>query len=72
MTVADRYVRTGLDVPQIYPGDLKGITAALRDVERFSAAKPGAHTLDGVYSGERVTLFVYEAGEATYVAEQPT
>jgi hypothetical protein len=70
-SVADRYVRTGTDVPQIYPGDLKGITAALRDVERLSATTTGTHLLDGVYGTERVTLFIYEAGAVTFVAEQP-
>lgn len=71
-SVADRYVRTGTVVPQIYPGSLKGVTAALRDVERFSAAADGAHQLDGVYNHERVTLFIYEAGVVTFVAEQPS
>jgi hypothetical protein len=69
---ADRYVRTGTDVPQIYSGNLKGVSAALGDVERLSKKHPGTHHLDAVYGKERVTLFIYEAGTATFVAEQPT
>lgn len=69
---ADRYVRTGLDIPQIYPGDLKGITSALRDVERFSAAVAGTHKIDAVYGTERIPFRVYVGGECTYQMEQPT
>jgi hypothetical protein len=69
---ADRYLRTGpIEVPQIYHGDLKGISLALGDVERMSRIIPGVHMLEAVYGRERVPFRVYEGGVCTYQAEQP-
>jgi hypothetical protein len=76
MTVtADRYLRTGppnpLDPPRIYPGDLRGVSDALRDICAFSEKVPGTHMLEAVYGRERVPFRVYEGGVCTYQAEQP-
>jgi hypothetical protein len=33
-----RYVRRGSDIPEIYPGDLKGLTRAMKDAQDMSAS----------------------------------
>jgi hypothetical protein len=75
--VADRYVRTAEqygenDAPQIYSGDLKGISAALRDIERLSKKHPGKHILRAIYDRTPCVLREYEGGECTGQWEQPT
>lgn len=72
--VACRYLVTGhaLDIPQIFPGTLAGISFAMREVQRVSRRLPGRYSLDAVYDGERFPFRVYENGECVEQREQPT
>lgn len=68
--VADRYVRTGTTVSSIYPGNLKGLTTALREIEKISKVVPGAHSLDSIYGKDRIPFRIYENGECVWQSEQ--
>lgn len=67
MTAADRYLRTGTEVPQIYHGTLKMLVAAVKDTRRASAERPGEHSLFAVHGGAWNLIRVYERGELTWV-----
>ena len=67
MTAADRYLRTGTEVPQVYPGTLEHMVAAGKDTRRASAAQPGDHSLFAIYGSEWHLLRVYEDGELTWM-----
>lgn len=71
MAVADRYVRTGTPVPQIYCGTLRMLREAERDTRAASRRHGGDHSLFALYGREWHLLRVYEAGECTwsYAAE---
>ncbi len=64
--MADRYLRTGTEVPKIYSGDLNGLTVAMAETEAWSRVQPGQHFLEDVYGGVRDVLQVYEDGACTY------
>lgn len=66
---ADRYLRQGTVVPQIYPGDLAGLTAALFDTEVLSRRVPGQHTLSLVHGGVRAAFRTFEDGLLTWQYE---
>lgn len=56
-------------VPQIYAGNLKGLTQGLRDTEAVSRRLPGVHIFDVVHGKDRSTFRMYENGECTFQAE---
>jgi hypothetical protein len=63
-----RYLRTGTDVPCIYPYQLRYLTAAIKDAEKASARVPGQHVLFLVRDArDWQPLQVYEAGELTWM-----
>jgi hypothetical protein len=70
MATADRYIRTGDGVPQIYPGDLRGIAEALRDAKLKSEKMIGCHRVDIVYGSDRVPFKIFEGGECIWQSEQ--
>lgn len=62
-----RYLRTGAEVPCIYPYTLRYLTTAIRDAEKASARVPGQHVLFLVRDArDWQPLQVYEAGELTW------
>lgn len=67
MTAADRYLRTGTEVPQIYHGTLRMLVAAEKDTRSASAQLPGAHSLFALHGSEWNLIRVYERGELTWV-----
>jgi hypothetical protein len=70
--VADRYLRTGQGViPMIYPSSVAAMTAAMKDAHAASYRYCGEHFIEGVYTGERLVLRVYENGECTYPPARP-
>jgi hypothetical protein len=67
MMPADRFLRTGTVVPEIYHGTAAYFRRAARDTQRASERLAGEHYLEAVYRGQRLVLQVYEDGECTYV-----
>jgi hypothetical protein len=67
MATADRYLRTGTTVPQIYHGTLKMLVEAEKDTRRNSARFPGTHSLFAVREGTWNLIRVYEDGQLTWV-----
>jgi hypothetical protein len=65
--VADRYLRTGTTVPEIYPGDLKSLARAAAAAREQSRHYGGQHKLHVVQGGRRLVTEVYESGELTWV-----
>ena len=63
---ADRYVRRGTAVPEIYHGTLRSLQLALSQTAGWSRRCPGPHVLEAVYGGTRVVLRVFEDGECTW------
>jgi hypothetical protein len=62
-----RYLRTGTEVPQIYPYQLRYLTVAVRDTEQASARLPGQHVLFLVRDArDWQPLQVYESGQLTW------
>jgi hypothetical protein len=68
--VADRYLRTGTTVPEIYPGDLKSLARAAAATREWSRHCGGQHKLHVVREGERLVTQVYESGELTWVLDR--
>jgi hypothetical protein len=67
VSAADRYLRTGEGViPAIYPSTVPALSAAIRDTQDASCRYAGEHFLEGVYSGERLVIQVYQDGQCTY------
>lgn len=67
MPAADRYLRTGTEVPQIYPGTLSALTRAMKDAQRASSGSDGEHCVAMFHGSKRITIQVYEDGACTYV-----
>lgn len=63
---ADRYAVLGSPVARIYPGNLAGLTRAMKDAVHASLTLPGPHKLLADKGGVRITALVYEAGELTW------
>lgn len=63
---ADRYVRQGTDVPQIYPGTLDGLTRGLRDAQRLSERIEGVHRFTACYGKTRMTIREFQGGECIW------
>ncbi len=63
---ADRYAVTGGQVPRIYPGNLAGLTSAIKDALSASCAIAGEHRLLADADGIRVVAQVYRDGELTW------
>ena len=66
--VADRYLRTGTDIPMIYHGTLAMLDAALRDAQRASRRVPGQHSLIWARGQQRHVIYVYENGALAWVS----
>lgn len=65
--MTSRYLRTGTEVPAIYPYTLKALTSAVRDTEQVSRRAPGQHVLFLVRSArDWQPLQVYEGGRLTW------
>lgn len=64
---ADRYLRTGTDVPCIYPGTMRWLSQAMKDAQAASERAPGQHILLGVRDGTAYTLQVYQEGTCTWI-----
>ena len=61
---ADRYLRRGGPVPQIYHGDLTGLTQALKDCLSASRFLPGViFTLEAVRGKHRELIRCFQNGE---------
>lgn len=71
MGPADRYVRLGGRLPQIYPGTLAELSNAIRDTRRDSESVPGRHLLEAVHAAGRRTVQVWEDGVRTWWAADP-
>jgi hypothetical protein len=67
---ADRYVRLGTDVPQIYQGSLTGLSRAIKDALNASARVEGTHVMEAVYGRERKTLMVFQGGVCVWDSTQ--
>lgn len=69
MTQADRYVRTGPAVPEIYPGTQLGLKAGTRDAQQASSREPGFHSLEAVYGKRRELLYRFEFGAPAWFSD---
>lgn len=69
MTSADRYLRTGQEVPEIYAGTRLGLKAALRDAQRASSREPGVHCLEAVYGKHRELIHRFEFGAPAWFSD---
>jgi hypothetical protein len=65
-TAADRFLRTGTEVPQIYPGTERGLLQAARDTCAASIRKEGEHVLSAVYGKRKTVIQIYEDSECVY------
>jgi hypothetical protein len=63
---ADRYLRTGTGIPEIYPGTLAMLARAVKAARQASARYPGEHYLEAVYPSGRLTVQVWEDGACTW------
>lgn len=60
---ADRYVRRGGPIPQIYPGTLAGLEQALAETESASRFMPDRYLyLEAVHGTERTCIRMFKAG----------
>jgi hypothetical protein len=67
---ADRYVRRGCPVPQIYPGTLPGLQHAIKDCLTSSRLLPGRPVrLLAVYGRLGKLLRIFENGECTWMPD---
>lgn len=67
---ADRYAVLGSQVARIYPGNLAGLTRAMRDAVSASCVTAGPHRVLADKDGIRVTALVYQDGELTWTMHQ--
>jgi hypothetical protein len=63
---ADRYLRAGTTIPEIYWGELAHLNRAIRDAQQASRRVPGQHEVIAFFGTDRVVLRVYEYGELTW------
>ena len=61
--MSDRYLRTGGEIPRIYPYTLKGLEQAIEDIERVSTFNPETvYRLSSIERQDRRVIRTYKGG----------